>query len=59
MRKRQLTAVAYRNICVSKSTDIGGTLYAKGNTEGSGDKNLNGRSLQKATALGFSKTEYR
>ena len=32
--KRQLTAVAYRNIGVSKSTDIGGTLYAEGNTEG-------------------------
>ena len=29
-----LTAVAYRNVCVSKSTDIGGTLYAEGNTEG-------------------------
>ena len=25
MRKRQLTAVACRNVCVSKSTDIGGT----------------------------------
>ena len=29
VRKRQLTAVAYRNIGVSKSTDIGGTLMQR------------------------------